>query len=101
MERRHEDAVRERESGEKCDTGHDQPRFIAIPGRCNRIDHPVAHLFVLLREQQRADTEIEAIEHHVHRQGEQHEKRRDQWEIHTLLRISRSVKTRKAKKNTE
>src|SRR6266851_9389633 len=82
VERRKENAVREGKSREERHTRHDQPRFITIPGRGDRIDHPVAHPLIPLREQQRADAEIESVEDDVDREGEQHEESRLQWEIH-------------------
>src|SRR5208282_1428796 len=78
--------VNVRERGEQRAAAGDEPDFVAVPDRADGIDQGAA-LGVVLREQvQRADAEVEAVEHRV--SGEQHtdenEPNRVEIEIHVL-----------------
>ena len=77
-EQQHERKVKPREHGgidvrkrgEQCPAAGHQPDLIAVPHRPDGVEHQAA-VFVLLREQmQRADAQVEAVEHRVAR--EQH-----------------------------
>ncbi|MEI9897496.1 MAG: hypothetical protein WDN28_27480 [Chthoniobacter sp.] len=62
--------INRRKSGKERPTPRDQPYFVTVPHRADRV-HEDAALFIFFREEmQRTDAEIEAIEHRV--AGEEH-----------------------------
>jgi hypothetical protein len=59
-----------RERGEQRAAAGDQPDFVAVPDRADGVEQRAAFRVILREQMQRADAEVEAVEHGV--AGEQH-----------------------------
>src|ERR1700722_1550591 len=82
VERRHQNAVSDRKSGQQRNSGHDKPSFVSIPHGHDRVDYLVTQVFVGLAEQQGPDAEVESVEHYIERNGQCGECCGKEWQVH-------------------
>ena len=68
-----DDRERQRKSRHQADAAEHEPGLVAVPDRRDRIHHDAALARVRHQPVEDADTEIEAVEHHVveHRQRQE------------------------------
>jgi hypothetical protein len=81
VKRRHDDRIGLGKSHEQSSAAEHQPCLVAIPVRCDRTRHLVAFALVLCERKKNADTEIKAVEQHVHGDGDADHRGPDQREI--------------------
>lgn len=77
VERRQDDAMRQREGDQQQADGQHQPGFVGVPERADGGDHRVQFSILGCREQN-ADAEIETVENNVDQDGEAHQAGEDQ-----------------------
>ena len=70
IERRQNDRIGQREGDHHAGAAEHEPRLVAVPERRDGIHHLVALVLGLGERKQDADSEIEAVEDHVHRDRE-------------------------------
>ena len=92
IERRHDHRERQRKYRQQAAAAQNQPGFVEIPDRRHRGHHQMAVGFVLMKQEQDADPEIETVQQHVHqhRQRQNTSPQGHQIKMHRALPVPRA-----------
>jgi hypothetical protein len=65
VEGRHDNPIGNGECGKQSDSRHNEPCFVAVPCGRDGVDHVVPSAIAGLKQEQYANPQIRAIEHHI------------------------------------